>query len=408
MSTKTIVQYTKGAMITMANTPNPGYIHILKSGEISIESIFKFSSKDLNRYLPGDTFGYVSAITKNPHSTTLIAATDCIVIRLTVDNFFEYLKDNPDVFLKIISYNAEKLRAFVNHINPYQKDQTVNTDYPEKLIQNAKVYLDHNEIDLVCFSLRKYLDSNFEREKEVEKIKEAEEILTKANPHYSLPSYPNYSDESDFVLKKGDIIFVEDEPADDYFYIVMQGSIKITKIVEGREFILGILGKGEIFGEMAILHQRSRNATAVAFEDCVLQRLTANTILEKVDESILTKVFHIISRRLWFAFQRVFMLKVSDPNVKLYIQLQMLIADELSKTETDKGKEKFVFRFSLQELLKMVDILDISSDRISEFLSDPNLSFSHGLVVVKDKHLLDTKVDTVKKRHVRLLKEIVI
>ncbi|HNN81873.1 MAG TPA: cyclic nucleotide-binding domain-containing protein, partial [Leptospiraceae bacterium] len=374
MSTKSIIQYTKGAMIAMANTPNPGYVHILKSGEIAIESIFKFSSKDLNRYLPGDTFGYVSAITKNPHSTTLVAVTDCIVIRLSVENFFEYLKNNPEVFLKIISYNAEKLRAFVNHINPYQKDQTPTTDSPEKLIHNAKIYLEHNDINLACFSLKKYLDGKFEREKETEKIKEAEDLLQKTNPKYTLPDYPNYSDDTDFVLKKGDIVFVEDEAEDDYFYIVKQGSIKISKIVEGREFILGILGKGEIFGEMAILNQRSRNATAIAFEDCVIQRLTANTILEKVDETILTKIFHIISRRLWYAFQRVFMLKVSDPNVKLYIQLQMLIADEMSKSEVDRSKEKFVFRFSLQELLKMVDILDISSDRISEFLSDSNLS----------------------------------
>ncbi len=100
MSSKAIVQYTKGAMISMAHTPNPGFVHILKSGEINIESIFKFASKNLNRYLPGDTFGYVSAITGNPHSSTLIAATDCIVIRLSLESFFEYLKNNQEVFLK--------------------------------------------------------------------------------------------------------------------------------------------------------------------------------------------------------------------------------------------------------------------------------------------------------------------
>ena len=233
-------------------------------------------------------------------------------------------------------------------------------------------------------------------------------MLKKENPKYSLPNYPYYTDDSTFVLQKGDIIFVEDEPEDDYFYIVLQGSVKISKLVDGHEFILGILGKGEIFGEMAILNQRSRNATAIAFEDCVIQRLTANTILEKVDETILVKIFHVVSRRLWYAFHRVYMLKVSDPNVKLYIQLQMLIADEMAKADADKTKDKFVFRFSLQELLRMVDIMDINSDRINEFLSDQNFSFSNGLIVVKDRFVLDDKVDSVKKRHSRLLKEIII
>ena len=182
MSSKTIVQYTKGAMISMAHTQNPGFVHILKSGEISIESVFRFSSKNLNRYLPGDTFGYVSAITKNPHSSTLVAATDCIVIRLSLENFFEYLKNNPEVFLKIISYNAEKLRAFIDHIGSSKKDPTNNEDYPEKLIQNAKIYLGHEQNKLACFSLKKYIEGTFDKEKEDEKIKEAEAMLKKENP----------------------------------------------------------------------------------------------------------------------------------------------------------------------------------------------------------------------------------
>ncbi|HRG45507.1 MAG TPA: cyclic nucleotide-binding domain-containing protein [Leptospiraceae bacterium] len=408
MSSKAIVQYTKGAMISMAHTPNPGFVHILKSGEINIESIFKFASKNLNRYLPGDTFGYVSAITGNPHSSTLIAATDCIVIRLSLESFFEYLKNNQEVFLKIISYNADKLRAFIDHIHPDKKDKTDNQDYPEKLIQNARIYITHEQNKLACFSLKKYLEGIFEKEKDPDKVVEAQDMLKKENPKYSLPNYPYYTDDSTFVLQKGDIIFVEDEAEDDYFYIVLQGSVKISKLVDGHEFILGILGKGEIFGEMAILNQRSRNATAIAFEDCVIQRLTANTILEKVDETILVKIFHVVSRRLWYAFHRVYMLKVSDPNVKLYIQLQMLIADEMAKADADKTKDKFIFRFSLQELLRMVDIMDINSDRINEFLSDQNFSFSNGLIVVKDRFVLDDKVDIVKKRHSRLLKEIII
>lgn len=408
MSNKTVIQYPKGAMISIAHTENPGFVYILKSGEINIESVFRFNSKNLNRYLPGDTFGYVSAITRNPHSSTLVAATDCIVIRLSLENFFDYLRNNKDVFLKIISYNAEKLRAFIDHINPSKKEVANNDDYPEKLIQNAKFYFEHEQKKLAYFSLKKYLEGNFSKEKDPNKIIEAESILKKENPSYVLPNYPNYSDESTFILKKGDIIFVENEPEDEFFYIVMQGSVKISKLVDGHEFILGILGKGEVFGEMAILNRRSRNATAIAFEDCVIQRLTAETILEKVDESILIKIFHIIARRLWYAFHRVYMLKVSDPNVKLYIQLQMLIADEIAKSEPEKTKDKFVFRFSLQELLRMVDIMDINTDRISEFLSDPNLSFSNGLVVVKDRFNLDAKVETVKKRHSRILKEIII
>jgi CRP/FNR family transcriptional regulator, cyclic AMP receptor protein len=408
MNHKSILQVKKGSIFIMANTPNPGYVYILKSGEIAIDSVFQFQNKSINFYSAGDTFGYVSAITKNNHSSTLTTTTDCIIIKLSIESFFDYLKKNPDTYLKILKKLSEKLQIFIDYIDPYKTNSLVSIEEPEKILENVKSYVQNNQTRLACFALSKYIRTDFSKEKNKEKLEQAKKDLQSIDSRYSLPSYLEYTNEEDFLVKKNDILFVENEKEDDFFYRVESGSVKISKLLNGKEIILGICTKGEFFGEMAILNKRFRSATATAFNDSKIKRYTSSSILERADKDLLFEIFRLISRRLWFAYHRVFMLKVTDPNVKLYIQLQMLIADEITKSEVHEIKDKYIFRFSLNELLKMVDSESIDSEKISEFLNDKNLSFHNGQLVVKDKKELDLKVDTIKKKQIRLMKQIIL
>ena len=67
------------------------------------------------------------------------------------------------------------------------------------------------------------------------------------------------------TFQKGDIIFCEYEPGDN-FYLIQEGSVQIVKIMGNIEKIIDILYPGEIFGEMAILEEAPRSATAMANE----------------------------------------------------------------------------------------------------------------------------------------------
>lgn len=53
-------------------------------------------------------------------------------------------------------------------------------------------------------------------------------------------------------------------------YIIQSGRVKITKKGPEAEKTLAILGKGEFFGEMALLEDKPRSATAVILEDADL------------------------------------------------------------------------------------------------------------------------------------------
>ena len=52
------------------------------------------------------------------------------------------------------------------------------------------------------------------------------------------------------------MIFSEHEPGED-LYIIQQGKVKITKIINNQEVLLAVLQPGDIFGEMALLEKNT-------------------------------------------------------------------------------------------------------------------------------------------------------
>ncbi len=65
-------------------------------------------------------------------------------------------------------------------------------------------------------------------------------------------------------------------------YIIQSGRVKISKRIRGVEKTLATLAKGEFLGEMAILNDKPRSATAETLDDCdmlVIDRKTFDTLI---------------------------------------------------------------------------------------------------------------------------------
>jgi CRP-like cAMP-binding protein len=72
-------------------------------------------------------------------------------------------------------------------------------------------------------------------------------------------------------FKAGDIVFKEGEPGDQ-MYVVLEGEVDIVvndKVVE-------TVGVDNFLGEMALIEERPRSATAVAKTDCKLAAINQN------------------------------------------------------------------------------------------------------------------------------------
>ena len=61
----------------------------------------------------------------------------------------------------------------------------------------------------------------------------------------------------------GDVIFEEGSTGRD-LYVVLDGQVEIAKVSGANKTVIVTLGKGEFFGEMAVLDGSSRSATAIA------------------------------------------------------------------------------------------------------------------------------------------------
>jgi CRP/FNR family cyclic AMP-dependent transcriptional regulator len=61
----------------------------------------------------------------------------------------------------------------------------------------------------------------------------------------------------------GDVIFEEGTSGRELF-VVLEGKIEIAKITSAGKTVIVTLGKGEFFGEMAVIDGSSRSATAIA------------------------------------------------------------------------------------------------------------------------------------------------
>ena len=64
-------------------------------------------------------------------------------------------------------------------------------------------------------------------------------------------------------FKAGETVFSEGQPGD-LMYAVVEGSVQI--VLRGK--VLETIGEGGIFGELALLDDRPRSASAIASTDC--------------------------------------------------------------------------------------------------------------------------------------------
>ncbi len=73
----------------------------------------------------------------------------------------------------------------------------------------------------------------------------------------------------------GQVICRQDEPADS-FYLVRLGFVKVSQHFAGGDLVLAYHGRGDFFGEMALLTNEPRNATCTAVDHVELVRIGAD------------------------------------------------------------------------------------------------------------------------------------
>ena len=100
-------------------------------------------------------------------------------------------------------------------------------------------------------------------------------------------------------LKAGEFVFREGELGTE-MYIINEGKVEILNEVGGEEQLLAVLEKGDFFGEMSVLEDLPRAASARALTDIRLLQINGSTFdqLLQGNPEIAVRMMRKLSRRL--------------------------------------------------------------------------------------------------------------
>lgn len=96
----------------------------------------------------------------------------------------------------------------------------------------------------------------------------------------------------EIVFRQGDI--------GDCLYVVQEGEVEILDESGGRETLLRVAGRNELFGEMAVFERETRSATVRARGDARVLTIDKKNFLRRINEdpSLAFNIVQTMSRRV--------------------------------------------------------------------------------------------------------------
>jgi CRP/FNR family transcriptional regulator, cyclic AMP receptor protein len=120
----------------------------------------------------------------------------------------------------------------------------------------------------------------------------------------------------------GEVLFREGDVGD-VMYVIREGVVRISKAGSDGQKRLADLGAGEFFGEMSILNDKPRNATAEVLEPAKLLVINARTFeqMVKSNAEVALRLIKKLALRLDSANELIEVLLHRDPKARVILGL---------------------------------------------------------------------------------------
>ncbi len=153
------------------------------------------------------------------------------------------------------------------------------------------------------------------------------------------------------TLKKDQVLFREGDKASDY-YQVEEGGIKMYIVSpDGQEFIQGVFGPGESFGEPAIIGNFPYPGSSAAIEPSKVWRLPGDYFFKMLRENfdLHLKLDEVLCQRLRYKSMVLSEISSYDPEHRLLTLLNYF----KSKSLKDTDDKTMIIPFTRQQLADM-------------------------------------------------------
>ena len=165
--------------------------------------------------------------------------------------------------------------------------------------------------------------------------------------------------------RRGEMIFREGEPAERLF-LIDEGRVKLTiASPAGQELLIAVLGRGEVFGELAIIDRGPRAMDARAMEAAQVYWLAADqfwTMLEN-RPALARRLLELMARRLRRSDRASQDLVFFDAPTRLARRLLQL-AEEHGEPLGEEETVRLTVRVTQEEMANMIGVTRESANRL--------------------------------------------
>ena len=229
------------------------WMYSISEGSVDIYSGYGTSDeKKLITLTKGQFFGEIGMIALMPRTATAVAAEESVVLeQISHEDFEDYLMNHPENIQPIMSSVSRRIRELTDDLAMVTKmtNEVLSEEESEKATANG---------------LAEFIGGLIGKLKSKNSSNDESAIMNMRQQALSgeVPST--------IQLEKGNVIFRAGEQSD-CLYDIYEGTVGIYSDYQTpNEKLLAELRVDEVFGEMGILDNMPRSATAVCLTDCTV------------------------------------------------------------------------------------------------------------------------------------------
>ncbi|MBE6349243.1 MAG: cyclic nucleotide-binding domain-containing protein [Spirochaetaceae bacterium] len=370
------IRFQKGSYLLIEGKSDNDRFFIIQQGSVKIFHEIEVDDSLSSILGPGDFVGVVPCMSGHNQTESVVALTDVVAISVPKEQYTNLIATNTSVALKIITFFAHQMRKY-NAILAKLTTQHTVFESCEQLFQTGLYYEKNRQFNIAAFAYYQYLVAC----KGSLYYEEVKHRFIKIRPLTANVMYETNS-ELQRNYPKNTMIFCESQAGHE-MYIIQEGQVKISKVVDGNEVVLAILQKGDLFGEMALLENKPRSASAIANEDCKLMVVNRQNFDNMVatQPQLIYRLTTTLADRLWSMQRQLVNTLIKDPTAKM---LDMLVIQLEKQKIKIMPKMSYQFNYTPEDIAKMCGIPLEETQCIHNFVNDRRVKLVQNKIFVAD------------------------
>lgn len=403
------MSYKAGSIIFFAGDKDDR-IFILQNGKVELSAVDIVSELEIKEQVKqGDFFGVKNALIKEPRTDTARAVTDCQVIALTVQEFEKNFAPNREVMLKMLTSFNRSLRSLHYSMETLLKKRDNAASREEGMYAIAKAYYNSDRYFSAVYQCEKLLrdvpglsnkeavtellgearvkaSSQAEQEMKNMASQPASDSENKTIKQFSLPVFDRFTKK----YSDGDVIISEFTKSKS-FYFVKTGEVVVEKLINGNMKRYGIVKPGEIFGEMELLEESTRQATVVARGSVSCLKFNKDNFNSVVVNNpiIAMNMLRLVCKRIFEQRRDLKILCIKDWSVRVadvflkYLEVQKPVG-------ADEEDQKRTISCTIDDISQDANLcLNDTRDELNKYVSRNKIAIYDDRIVIKN--IMDMK-----------------